>query len=96
MSTIGEFKAMGRTLSVLRCEYVTGRVAIKLWHAGQEFATLSVNLPNEPNPPEGCFWAKTWSENEPLRKPALASGLFEDTGRRVQTGFVLAELWRLK
>lgn len=96
MSKIGEMKAMGRTLSVLRTEYMNGRIAIQLNSVGgTPFATLSVNLPSEPNPPEGCFWAKTWSENAPLRSPALRSGLFEDTGRRVQTGFVLAELWRL-
>lgn len=96
LSKVGEMKAMGQRLNVLRTEYLNGRTAIELYMPdGERFATLSVNLPNEPNPPAGCFWAKTWSENAPLRSPALRSGLFEDTGRRVQTGFVLAELWRL-
>jgi hypothetical protein len=94
---LGRFKASGYVLLVKRGWYQNNRMAIMLQTSdGVPFATLSVNLPNEPAPPEGCFWAKTWSENQPLRAPALASGLFEDTGRRTRTGFVQAELWRLK
>ncbi len=39
---------------------------------------------------------KTWSENEAFAKAALATGLFEDTGKRFPTGFVEAQIWKLK
>lgn len=37
---------------------------------------------------------KFYSENEGLREPLLATGLFEDTGRRVPAGFAELEVWR--
>lgn len=94
---IGTLRAMGELLNVAREHYGNGRIAIELvTSTGESFAVLSINLPDTPSPPENHFWAKTWSENEPLREPALASGLFEDTGERARTGFVTAELWRIK
>jgi ABC-type lipoprotein release transport system permease subunit len=42
----------------------------------------------------GEILVKTWSENEPFIAPILALGLFEDTGRRVPSGFVEAQVWR--
>ena len=42
------------------------------------------------------FNVKSWSENEPLVAPLLATGLFEDTGRRVRSGFVESPIWRVK
>ncbi len=42
------------------------------------------------------FTVKSWSENEPLIEPLLASGLFEDTGRRCASGFVQAPVKRVK
>lgn len=94
---LGTIRAFGENLMVLnRRNYSNGRMAIELISVGGEpWATLSVNLPDAPEPPKGCFYAKTWSENEPLREPALTSGLFEDTGLRVLTGYVQAEVWRL-
>ncbi|GGC22941.1 hypothetical protein [Pseudoduganella buxea] len=41
------------------------------------------------------FFAKTYSGNSPLREPLLNTGLFIDTGRRVPSGFVDLEVWRL-
>lgn len=38
---------------------------------------------------------KTWSENEPMIKPLLGCGLFEDTGRRVPCGFAEAHVWKI-
>jgi hypothetical protein len=43
----------------------------------------------------GEFFVKTWSENEGLIAPALVSGCFVDTGRRVDLGFVAAVVRRL-
>jgi hypothetical protein len=42
------------------------------------------------------FCVKTWHENEALVAPMLASGLFEDTGRRVPTRVVVSPVWRIK
>lgn len=61
----------------------------------EPFCTLSVNLPDQPLPGPEYFWAKTWSENAPIRNQLLNSGFFEDTGQRAPTGFARAELWKL-
>lgn len=96
MKELGKFEAMGEILTVARAEYGNERLAIQLIaRDGSPWATLSVNLPEAAAPPEGYFYAKTWSENAPLRAAALSSGLFEDTGIRMQTGWTYAELWRL-
>ncbi len=42
------------------------------------------------------FCVKSWSENEPLIEPLLATGLFEDTGRRTATGYAVSPTWRIK
>lgn len=42
------------------------------------------------------FTVKSWSENEPLIAPLLATGFFEDTGRRIASGFAEAPVWRVK
>jgi hypothetical protein len=77
--------------------YSNGRVAVEVFGAdGEPFAVLSVNLPNVEAPKKDHFYVKTWSENEILRAPALASGLFEDTGERIPTGWVEAEVWKVK
>ena len=62
---------------------------------GDPFMHLSCNLPEHPLPDDKHFWAKTWSENESFREQLLNSGMFEDTGKRVQTGFVQAEMWKV-
>ena len=97
MKTLGTFQALGVTLTAVCGVYANGRLAIQLeTFDGEPWAVLSVNLPDAPAPPKGHFYAKTWSENEVIRAAALRSGLFEDTGQRIPTGWVLAELWRLK
>lgn len=45
---------------------------------------------------DGECLVKTWSENEPYIKPLLNSGWFEDTGKRVPTGFVEAQVWKIQ
>ena len=59
------------------------------------FAFLTVNLPDNPLGEDEIF-VKAWSENEEFSKSCLATGLFEDTGKRVPTGFVQAQVWRIK
>ena len=62
---------------------------------GRPFCTLSVNLPDNPPPDSQHFWAKTYAENADLRDQMLATGMFEDTGKRAPTGFVEVELWKI-
>jgi hypothetical protein len=60
-------------------------------------ATFSTNLvPYGASVAEDEFCVKTWSENEVLVAPMLATGLFEDTCRRVPSGYVVAPVWRIK
>ena len=99
-----EVRAYGWTY---KCEVRTGRypnapeggdMAVMLVDpdTGEMQCKLSVNLVDDLSHHEGqCFWAKTWSENEAFRQPALDSGLFEDLGERMATGHVQAELWKL-
>lgn len=88
----------GTSLAVYASRYrFSNRMALQLVDVvGQEdYATFTVNMPEEPLA-EGEFLVKTWSENAPLRQPMLDTGLFEDTGRRVSTGFCRAEVWKLR
>ena len=74
--------------------YNNGRIAIQLYSDNAPFATASVNIPHvslEEN--EVCM--KFWSENEPLRQPLLDTRWFIDTEKRVPTGFVKAEVWKV-
>ncbi len=97
MGKICSITAFGQQLNVETAQYRNGRLAIQLTDPedDQSWATFSCNLPDEPLR-ENEFFAKTWSENEPLREPMLASGKFIDTGRRVRTGFVEAEVWAIR
>lgn len=77
-----------------------GAIAIQLFDDGnpsEPLATFSTNLaPCGTALADDEFCVKTWSENEVLVAPMLATGLFEDTGRRVQSGYVVAPVWRIK
>jgi hypothetical protein len=86
-----------------RCKFLTrdytfgGRLAIRIVTVLDEypFADLTVNLIEKPLEKNEIF-VKTWSENEVIAKACMATGLFEDTGKRVPTGFVQAQVWRIK
>jgi len=58
------------------------------------FCTLTCNLPDIPLEDDEVI-IKNWSENEDIAKAALASGYFQDTGKRISTGFVQAPIWRV-
>lgn len=64
-------------------------------HDGSDIGTLSTNIDGTKLESDE-FFVKNWSENESLAKAAYDSGLFEDTGKKVQTGFVQAPIWRIK
>lgn len=76
-------------------KYTNGRRAIQLidYEDGSPIACLTVNLPNNNLEPDE-FFVKTWSENEEIAKDCLKSGMFIDTGKRVSTGFVQAQVWK--
>jgi|PlaIllAssembly_1097288.scaffolds.fasta_scaffold00432_2 hypothetical protein len=93
----------GETMTIERGSYyhpahgfTGGGIALRIYDAnGQPFLTLTTNIEGAVLF-DGEFCVKTWSENEPYIADILASGLFEDTGRRVLTGFVEAPVWRMK
>lgn len=60
----------------------------------ESVACLTVNIPQVFLEP-GEILVKTWAENEQVAKVALTTGLFEDTGKRVQVGYVEAQVWRI-
>ncbi|MBS1722508.1 MAG: hypothetical protein JSS66_05815 [Armatimonadetes bacterium] len=98
MKTIGFFRTNYGLGEVIVSQYTTGgrdAVFIDSVDDGTSICTLSVNLPND-HLLEGCFHVKTWSENEETARMARQSGLFEDMGLPVPTGFVMAETWRVK
>lgn len=61
---------------------------------GELFCTLTCNIPGTILA-DNEILVKTWSENEEVAECALASGLFKDTGKRVSTGFVQAQIWEV-
>jgi hypothetical protein len=59
--------------------------------------TFSTNLvPYGARVADDEFTVKSWSENEQIVSPMLATHLFEDTGRRIPTGYVEASVWRVR
>jgi len=89
----------GKELIFCKGNYVVGshEVALKLFVLPdwEPYCTLTVNIP-------GTFLEKdevlikTWSENEPIANFLRNGDIFEDTGKRVRTGYVRAEIWRFK
>jgi hypothetical protein len=77
--------------------YGNGATAIQLRGPnGEPVGTLSVNVPESAGElADDEFFAKTYSENEGFVQPALASGLFEDTGRVVRAGYLSFPVWRV-
>lgn len=77
--------------------YGNDRLALILndFDSGEPFCVLTVNIP-EAELEEGEFIVKSYSENEPIAKVLRNSTHFMDTGRRIKTGFVSAEIWRFR
>lgn len=77
-----------------------GAIAIQLVandEPTEPLATFSTNLvPYGAQVGSDEFCVKTWSENEVLVAPMLSTGLFEDTGKRVPSGYVVSPVWRVK
>lgn len=100
-TTIGTITAHGKDLQLMLNRYKGGAMVIQLVGFNEEFGyeepwgDLTTNIPGL-QLGEGEILVKTWGENEGFRAPALASGLFADTGRRVRTGYAVAEIWRIQ
>ena len=92
-----ETKKYGKVYVSLGLYSQGGGKAITLMSpGGLVIAKLTVNIPDESGRLQpGEFFVKTWSENELIGADALPSGLFVDTGRRVPTGHVEAQIWKL-
>ena len=77
-----------------------GAIAIQLVgddEPTEPMATFSTNLvPFGAQVSGDEFCVKTWSENEVFVAPMLSTGLFEDTGKRVPSGYVVSPVWRIK
>ena len=62
----------------------------------EPMAELTVNMPHNPILlPKNHFHVKTWSENKPIAKACIESGLFIDTGKRMKTGFTETQIWTI-
>jgi hypothetical protein len=89
------FTIDGERVTLECAKYDNGRLAIRaMAEDGIPYAVLTVNLPDADLEP-GEFFVKTWSENEGIAAAAISSGLFKDTGKRVATGWVEAQIWRI-
>lgn len=76
-------------------QYSNNRLAIQgVCENSEPYGVLTVNIPYEQLGDKEIF-VKTWSENSIFAESALKTGLFTDTGKRVQTGHVEAEVWKL-
>lgn len=92
---IGQIVVDGNKFDIVQTMFPNGRVALLIQRGLEPYSRLAVNVPQaEIGPHE--FFARTYEENYELRGPLLASGLFEDTGKRIKSGFVSLELWRLR
>lgn len=76
-------------------KYHNGRLAIVIGERSEPIGVLTVNLPLA-HLEDGEIIVKAWSENEQLAADALLSGQFIDTGKRIPTGYVEAQVWRVK
>jgi hypothetical protein len=84
-------------LRLCRSQYRDGGgIALKLVEdlTGEPFLFLTINLIGCSDIEPGEFAIKDYSENEPYINDIFASGLFEDTGKRIGTGFVRSPVWR--
>jgi len=75
--------------------YYGGNLAVQLEEEdGQPFATASINV-KELDLAGGEFVCKDYSENEGMLNFLLSNGIAEDTGRKVNTGYVNSSILKL-
>ncbi len=96
MQWLGLIRTGEQSLRAMIDPQGAGRPAVVLLRDEQRrpVAVLTIAVPAVSLQP-GEILVKTWGENAPLREPALQSGLFEDTGRRIPLGDQEAQVWRV-
>jgi hypothetical protein len=60
---------------------------------GEPYAKLTTSIPGA-KLGQDEYLIKTWGENVSVTEALRKSGLFRDTGRRVRSGYVEAQVWR--
>jgi len=74
--------------------YPDGTPAIRAFtDQGEPFANLTVAIEGT-KLKQGEYLVKTWGENRQLAEAVLRNNLLVDTGRRVRTEYVEAQVWR--
>lgn len=87
----------GGDVQVVQSTYPNGNLAVQLYlvEDGEDFATLSVNLPAHTHRLRpGEFFVKTYSENAFIAQEALEAGVVCDTGARIETSMGPMPIWR--
>jgi hypothetical protein len=86
----------GQQCQVQRGAYVGGRIALELVHPEEgRVACATVNLPDVPLAGDEAL-VKDYSENAGMLAALLQAGIVEDTGRRVESGFVCFAIVRVR
>jgi hypothetical protein len=90
------FNFNGERLFIEKTNYYNQRVAFEITDSDlTPYAVLTINLPDV-RLEEGEFIVKTWAENEDIANCIRELGIFEETSKRVRTGFCVAEIWKLR
>lgn len=81
-------------VELIEAKYGDGSIALEVIDSqdGEPFGRLTVCVPDT-RLNENEVLVKTWSENQEWASQFLKYG-FEDTGRRVKTGYVEAQVWK--
>lgn len=86
-----------RKLTLTKSKYGNGRIAIlAMEEDGSQWGMLTVNFPDA-ELEEKEIVVKDYSENESWVPQVLTalSEYFEDTGKKVHSGFVSASIWKM-
>lgn len=72
-----------------------GKMAIMLFgENGEQYIDVTVNIEFS-NLLDNEVTVKSWGENELFLDSFLESGYFRDTGKRIPTGYVEAQVWEV-
>ena len=90
-----DIRFLNWTGKLVASHYSNGRLALQIIsHQHEPIATVTVNLPDD-NLPPGHIFLKDYSENKSMLEAMILQGIVEDTGVRVQSGFVEIPLCKL-
>lgn len=90
-------KAFGKSLrlEIRPYKYDNDRIALIAFADGEQYGVITVNIP-EADLADDEIVVKTYSENEHW-VPQLVEQLpdvFQDTGKRIQSGYITVQVWR--